>query len=41
MKAKIKKPRKINADTTVLPEKKPGTRKQRIINKPRRIKKRN
>ena len=27
-----KKPRKINADTTVLPEKKPGTRKLRIIN---------
>ena len=34
MKANIKKPNRIIAETTVLPEKKPGTRKHRRINKP-------
>ena len=34
MKANIKKPNKIIAETTVLPEKKPGTRKHKRINKP-------
>ena len=34
MKANIKNPNKMIAETTVLPEKKPGTRKHRRINKP-------
>ena len=34
MKANIKNPNKIIAETTVLPEKKPGTRKHRRINNP-------